>query len=77
MNVKELIEKLQTLDPEMPVMVDGYETGYDEVKEVCIIDNLKKLPENKPYYDGEYDEVTNPLTWAHEVISAVYLPRSS
>jgi hypothetical protein len=28
MKVKELIEKLQTFDPELEVYVDGYEGGY-------------------------------------------------
>ena len=32
MNVKELIEHLLTLDPDMRVFVPGYEGGYDDVK---------------------------------------------
>lgn len=31
MTVKELIEKLQTLDPDLYVFVRGYEGGYDDV----------------------------------------------
>jgi hypothetical protein len=31
MIVKELIEQLQQLDPELLVFVDGYEGGYDDV----------------------------------------------
>lgn len=31
MKVKELIEHLQLMQPEMRVVVDGYECGYDEV----------------------------------------------
>ena len=30
MTVKELIEKLQTLDPNLRVFVSGYEGGYDD-----------------------------------------------
>jgi ABC-type Fe3+-hydroxamate transport system substrate-binding protein len=76
MKVKELIEQLQKFDPEQIVVVDGYETGYDEVKETHLIENLKKLPDNKAYYDGEFQEAT-ALTWSHDVIQAVYIPRSS
>jgi len=76
MKVKELIEHLQKFDLEQLVVVDGYETGYDEVKEVHLIDNLKKLPEDKAYYDGEYQEA-DALTWNHNLVNAVYIPRSS
>jgi len=82
MKVKELIELLQKFDPEDIVIVDGYETGYDEVKEVHLINKLKKLSPEKAYYDGEYQEAPD-LTYLskdHFVdydISAVYLPRSS
>jgi len=31
MTVKELIENLQTLDPELRVFVEGYEGGYNDV----------------------------------------------
>ena len=32
MTVKELIEHLQTLDPEIRVFTEGYEGGYNDVK---------------------------------------------
>ena len=77
MKVKELIEQLQKFDPEQIVVVDGYETGFDEVKEVHLIENLRRLPEDKAYYDGEFQEA-KPLTWVHDLVSsAVYIPRSS
>jgi hypothetical protein len=82
MNVKELIEHLKTFDPELMVVVDGYETGYDEIKKVYPIDKLKKLSPEKAYYDGEYQEAPD-LTFlpkdhfAGYDISAVYIPRSS
>jgi len=82
MKVKELIELLQKHDPESIVVVDGYETGFDEVKEVEHLAGLKKLSPEKAYYDGEYQEAPD-LTYLskdHFVdydISAVYIPRSS
>ncbi len=76
MKVKELIEQLQKFDPEDIVVVDGYETGFDEVKEVDYLVGLKKLPTNKAYYDGEYQEAS-ALTWLQDIKTAVYIPRSS
>ena len=76
MKVKELIELLQKFDPEEIVVVDGYETGFDELREVEYLAGLKKLPADKPYYDGEYQEANN-ISWLQEIKTAVYLPRSS
>jgi hypothetical protein len=33
MTVKELIEKLQQLDPDLRVVTDGYEGGYKDVSD--------------------------------------------
>jgi len=77
MKVKELIEQLQKFDPEQMVVVDGYETGYDEIKEVQHITGLSYYPKlDKHWYDGEYQEVKS-LGWLQDYTSAVYLPRSS
>jgi len=76
MKVKELIQQLQKFDPEQIVVVDGYETGYDELKEVYYISGLKKLPESKAWYDGEYQKA-NSLSWLQDLTNVVYLPRSS
>jgi ABC-type Fe3+-hydroxamate transport system substrate-binding protein len=76
MKVKELIEQLQKHNPESIVVVDGYETGFDELKKVEYIAGLKKLPEDKAYYDGEYQEAAT-MSWLQDLTTAVYLPRSS
>lgn len=34
MNAKELIAKLQALPPETPILVEGYETGFDDIVEL-------------------------------------------
>ena len=42
MLVKEMIERLQECDPEMQVLVDGYEEGYepaDMVQQIYVIKN--------------------------------------
>lgn len=54
MKVKELIEKLNTLDPEMLVLVDGYEGGYAAL----VAADLIKVsgPYERPWYYGEYED---------------------
>ena len=42
MTVKELIEQLQQLDPELHVFVDGYEGGYEDV----VISEVKDIALN-------------------------------
>jgi len=77
MRVRELIERLQKFDPEQIVMTDGYESGYDEIKEVRIITGLSYYPkQDNNWYDGEYQEVRS-IDVQSDNISAVYLPRSS
>lgn len=77
MKVRELIEQLQKFDPEQIVMVDGYESGFDEVKKIEYITGLSYYPkQDNNWYDGEYQEVRS-LDVQSDNISAVYLPRSS
>lgn len=52
MTVDELITKLQEFPKDMVVLVSGYESGYNEAKEVEI-KNLCRV-HGQPYYDGDY-----------------------
>lgn len=52
--VKEMIEALQKLDPDTPVLVRGYESGFDEAgppEELTVV----KVIHDK-YYDGRFQE---------------------
>ncbi len=53
MKVKELIEKLSQLDPELMVVVAGYEGGVNEVdkSELCDIE----LNVNTAWYYGKHE----------------------
>ena len=52
MKIKELIELLHLLDPEMRVVVDGYENGYDEV---CCARAVVVVPNPSPRnWEGEF-----------------------
>ena len=72
MKVKELIENLQKFDPNMRVMVDGYEGGLDDPQEPR--ENLVVLDYHEHSYYGrhEYHHATDmkPATCA-----AVVIPR--
>jgi hypothetical protein len=53
MNVKELIEKLSHFDPELMVIVSGYEGGVDEVNNVGKVN--VKLNVNTEWYYGKHE----------------------
>ncbi len=55
--VKELIQILGKFSEDLPVLVDGYESGYEHFY-APRIQKLKYEPENS-YYDGEYQPVDN------------------
>jgi len=52
-NVKELISKLENYNPELQVVVSGYEDGFEDF--FLKVLPLKHEPE-KPYYSGEFQE---------------------
>jgi hypothetical protein len=56
MTVGKLIELLKQYPEEMHVLVDGYESGYDEVSKPRMI---KKKKGSSEWYNGKYEEVTN------------------
>jgi len=65
MIVKELIEQLQQLDPELHVFVDGYEGGYDDVT-ISEVKDIALNVNNDWWYgvNDNYDEtkhITNTV----------------
>lgn len=57
MTVKELIEYLQTIDPELRVFVKGYEAGYNDVNTINHEDMV--LDMNIVWYYGKHDLLRN------------------
>lgn len=55
MTVKELIEQLQTLDPDLHVFVRGYEGGYDDVGPISPVMEIA-LDVHKEWYYGKHEE---------------------
>jgi hypothetical protein len=50
--VGQLAEVLKTLPPDLPVLVSGYESGYENFYQPTVV-KMKHEPEN-PYFDGEF-----------------------
>ena len=50
--VADLIRILESLPQDMPILVSGYESGYENFHEPTVV-RLAYRPDN-PYYDGEY-----------------------
>ena len=56
MNVEELIEQLQQLPGNLPVLIEGYETGWDGIHELR---TTGVVPYRKAQaWDGEYHLAT-------------------
>ena len=68
--VAELIEVLQKLPQELPVLVTGYESGYEDFY-MPEVQSLSHQPENT-YYDGAFQI---PENGENNLISAVILER--
>lgn len=56
MTVKELIEQLQTLDPDLHVFTPGYEGGYEDVVSVGDIREIA-LNHHDEWYYGPHTDV--------------------
>ncbi|WP_336368292.1 hypothetical protein [Marinobacter sp. C2H3] len=52
MTAEELIAQLQKLPPETPVLVEGYETGFDDIVEVTSEQVVRYRHAQE--WDGEY-----------------------
>jgi hypothetical protein len=56
MTVRDLITYLSALDPNMEVIVDGYEDGYDKIAGKKVIDVIEST--NAKWYNGDYTDAT-------------------
>ncbi|GAB0057795.1 hypothetical protein SIID45300_02127 [Candidatus Magnetaquicoccaceae bacterium FCR-1] len=54
MNVAELIERLKAHDPGMPVVVAGYEGGYNDLSQVNPVRMISEV--NREWYYGAHEE---------------------
>ena len=73
MTVKELIEQLQTLDPDMRVFTDGYEDGYDDVVSVNNIRDIALSYNDEWYYGTHMDADRIDSREGYEIVKGVIL----
>ena len=73
MKVKELIQRLANQDPEMRVVVQGYEGGFDELDSIHLVSIAKNHHKQDKWWDGEFIETQ--VDDGEEV--ALMLPRKS
>jgi hypothetical protein len=55
MTVQELIEKLQSLDQELPVFIDGYEGGCNDLTDLVNIEVVRDV--NTEWYYGSHEKI--------------------
>ena len=57
MKIKELIKILEKYPQDLEIMVNGYESGFDEISKNRIQKLKLKKVNNPNDYDGEFEEV--------------------
>ena len=72
MTVKELIEKLQTLDPNLRVFVRGYEGGYDDAGPASSITEIALNYHNEWWY-GEHEDAFQVDKENYTIVKGVIL----
>lgn len=78
MKVKELIDQLQSLDPELDVLVYGYEGGYESITSVSEPQDFV-LDWNTEWYYGPHESLKNldiyniELKEHHKIIKGIVL----
>jgi len=76
MKVSELIEKLQALDPDLRIVVDGYEGGVEDANYVTVEEIALNVNEERCYgpHETTYaDEKDNAQYEGHERVQAVHI----
>jgi hypothetical protein len=72
MLVKELIEQLQTLDPDLHVFVSGYEGGYDDLNPSFVAKEIA-LDIHKEWYYGKHDDVDADFKDKYTIVKGIIL----
>lgn len=75
MTVKELIEQLQTLDPDLQVFVSGYEGGYNDAGPIGNVVDMV-LDYHEEWYYGKHELVEycrhDPIK-EHKIVKGIIL----
>jgi hypothetical protein len=76
MKVKELIKLLSQEDPDMRVVVAGYESGCDELDKIYQIQIVPNPSSGIKTWEGEFDQADSRVP-SPGTETALYLPRKS
>jgi len=71
MTAKQLIEKLQQIDPEMRIFVDGYEGGYNDAN-VSEIKDIA-LDVHTDWYYGTHEDAASDLAEGKTIVKGIVL----
>lgn len=71
MTAEELIKRLKSLPPETPVLVEGYETGYDEIINLTTQEVIRYR--NAQEWDGEFQAPDKFTETVNRFVSAALI----
>ena len=77
MTVRELIELLAAYPPELRVVVNGYEGGFDDVARERISVNRIELDRGEHWWEGRHAAPRNEAGTGAPVVDALVLQRGS
>ena len=63
----DLIKALSVFPDSMEILVDGYESGYDNIVQPITMQKVYLKP-NTPYYEGSYDDANETTKNAIDAI---------
>ena len=75
MTVEELVQVLQDYPADMPVVVDGYEEGYDDLEQDLISVKEIRLDVDNEWWEGRHRDSWDDRTEGTTVVDALVLPR--
>ena len=75
MTVQELIELLAVCPPDLRVVVDGYEDGYDDLEEPLIAVHEIRLDAGENWWEGQHRGAEEPPNEGSSVVKALALRR--
>ena len=71
MLIKTLIKRLEKLDGSLPVIVDGYEGGVDDVTKIKKVKMVRNV--NTEWYYGKHEEVSSWNKSKGKQVNAMHL----
>ena len=75
MTVSELTQLLATYPPDMRVVVNGYEEGYDDLEQHLISVKEIRLDAGNKWWEGRHREAEDTRTTGSAIVKALVLHR--